>query len=138
MFQSKANSYALLALIEVSRNDAKTGVQAHHVAARYDLPTAYAAKVMSQLAKAGVLRSDRGPRGGFTLARPAKDITLLAILEALNGPMVNEEILPENAPKNLRRNADALFGKIVTETRKTLLKTSLEDLASTGRGGRKR
>ncbi len=137
MFQSKANSYALLALIEVSRNDAKTGVQAHHVAARYNLPTAYAAKVMSQLAKAGVMRSDRGPRGGFTLARPAKEITLLAILEALNGPMVNEEILPDNAPKNLRRNAHALFGKIVTETRKALQKTSLADLASS-RGGRKR
>ena len=133
MFQSKANSYALLALIEVSRSDAKTGVQAHHVASRYSLPTAYAAKVMSQLAKAGVLRSDRGPRGGFTLARPAKNISLLAILEALNGPMINDEMLPDNAPKHLRRNADAIFGKIVNDTRKTLEKTSLEDLAASRR-----
>jgi len=137
MFQSKANSYALLALIEVSRGETNTGVQAHHVAARYNLPTAYAAKVMSQLAKAGVLRSDRGPRGGFTLARPAKNINLLSILEALNGPMINDEMLPENAPKHLRRNADTIFSKIVDDTRKTLEKTTLEDLASTGRGRKK-
>ncbi len=133
MFQSKANAYALLALIEVAQSETKTGVQAHQIAARYELPTAYAAKVMSQLAKAGVLRSDRGPRGGFTLARPPKDITLLNILEALNGPMVNDEILPPNAPKNLRRNADQIFGKIVTETRKMLEKTTLETLCSSHR-----
>ena len=133
MFQSKANAYALLSLIEVAQNDSRTGVQAHQIASRYELPTAYAAKVMSQLAKAGILRSDRGPRGGFTLARPAKDINLLAILEALNGPMVNDEILPPNAPKHLRRNADNVFGKVIAEMRKALEKTTLEDLASASR-----
>ena len=47
--------------------------------------------------------------------------------------MVNDEILPPNAPKHLRRNADAIFGKIVTETRKMLEKTTLESLGSSSR-----
>ncbi len=136
MFHSKANSYALLSLIEIARSEGGQGVQAHQIASQYNLPTAYAAKVMSQLAKAGVLRSDRGPRGGFMLGRPAKDISLLNILEALNGPMVNEEILPYNAPKTLRKNVDAVFAKVVTETRKQLEKTTLDDLA--GSKGRRR
>ena len=138
MFDSKANSYALLALVEVAKGDGKTGIQAHQIASRYELPTAYAAKVMSQLAKAGVLRSDRGPRGGFMLGRPAKDITLLAIFEALNGPLVDEEILPPNAPKALRKNVEAVFSKVVAETRRQLERTTLDELASGSGRGRRR
>ena len=90
MFRSKALSYAVLSAAEVAnQSDGKpgSGLQAAKVAQTYELPTAYAAKVMSHLAKAQVLRSDRGPRGGFQLARAANKITLLEIYEAVHGPL---------------------------------------------------
>ncbi|WP_049558404.1 RrF2 family transcriptional regulator [Nonomuraea sp. SBT364] len=51
----------------------------------YDLPAPYLAKQLQALVKAGVLAATTGPRGGFRLARPASDITLLRIVEAVDG-----------------------------------------------------
>jgi Rrf2 family protein len=51
----------------------------------YDLPPAYLAKQLQALVRAGVLAATTGPRGGFRLARPAAEITLLRIVEAVDG-----------------------------------------------------
>ena len=76
---------------------------ASEISSKYDLPTAYAAKVMGQLAKARIFQSDRGPTGGFRLARPPKDITALEVFEAMNGPLASGRILPEGATRNQQR-----------------------------------
>lgn len=51
----------------------------------YDLPAPYLAKQLQALVRAGVLAATTGPRGGFRLARPASEITLLSIVEAVDG-----------------------------------------------------
>lgn len=51
----------------------------------FDLPHAYLAKQLKALVKAGVLSATTGPRGGFRLARPADEISLLDIVEAVDG-----------------------------------------------------
>ncbi|NDU71848.1 Rrf2 family transcriptional regulator [Actinomadura sp. DSM 109109] len=51
----------------------------------YDLPAPYLAKQLKALVKAGLLAASAGPRGGFRLARPASEITLLQIVEAVDG-----------------------------------------------------
>jgi Rrf2 family protein len=58
---------------------------AGQLAEYYDLPAAYLAKQLQLLARAGVLSATTGPRGGFRLARPASEITLLEIVEAIGG-----------------------------------------------------
>lgn len=51
----------------------------------YGLPTAYLSKVLKSLVRAGLLDATTGPRGGFRLARPAADITVLDIVDAVEG-----------------------------------------------------
>jgi Rrf2 family protein len=53
-----------------------------------EVSEAHLAKVMQRLAKAGLVESIRGPRGGFLLAQAPKDITLLDVYEAIEGPVV--------------------------------------------------
>jgi Rrf2 family protein len=58
---------------------------AAQLAQYYDLPAAYLAKQLQALVRAGVLAATTGPRGGFRLARPPAEITLLQIVEAVDG-----------------------------------------------------
>jgi Rrf2 family protein len=61
-------------------------VTAKRLAAFYDLPTAYLNKQLQALARAGILSSVSGPKGGFQLARDPRNITLLDIVVAIDGP----------------------------------------------------
>ncbi|MFH8368986.1 RrF2 family transcriptional regulator [Streptomyces sp. NPDC018031] len=65
--------------------DAGSSASTAQLAEYYDLPAAYLAKQLKALVKAGVLAATTGPRGGFRLARPAAEITLLQIVEAVDG-----------------------------------------------------
>jgi Rrf2 family protein len=88
MLRRKTATYALLAMYEIARQQkgAKdpVGVRAGDISTRYRLPRAYAAKILSQLAGAGVLHSDRGPRGGFKLIKPIDEISLYEVFEAVS------------------------------------------------------
>ena len=65
--------------------DAGATASAAQLAQYYDLPAPYLAKQLQLLVKAGVLAATTGPRGGFRLARKASEITLLQIVEAIDG-----------------------------------------------------
>lgn len=56
------------------------------LAAFYELPPAYLNKQLQALARAGILTSTSGPRGGFQLARPPAEVSLLDIVAAIEGP----------------------------------------------------
>ncbi|MBN2448469.1 MAG: Rrf2 family transcriptional regulator [Phycisphaerae bacterium] len=94
---SKASTYAILSVIEIARhqgaNNDEGTIRASEIAEHFELPAAYAAKVMTQLVRADILRSDRGPRGGFRLTRSPKDISVLEILEAVDGQIEVDAVM---------------------------------------------
>jgi Rrf2 family protein len=57
------------------------------VAQEQKIPPSFLAKIISQLSIAGLLHTSRGARGGVTLAREPKEITLLEVIEAIDGPI---------------------------------------------------
>jgi Rrf2 family protein len=63
----------------------------------YILPGWELAKIISQLSIAGLLHTSRGARGGVTLAREPKDISLLEVIEAIDGPIQLNECVGEDA-----------------------------------------
>ncbi|BCJ26287.1 RrF2 family transcriptional regulator [Actinocatenispora sera] len=74
--------HSAAALAQLSAGDtASTGQLAEH----FGVPAPYLAKQLAHLVRAGVLTASTGPRGGFRLARPADRITVLDVVEAVDG-----------------------------------------------------
>lgn len=102
---SRSTSYALVAVGYVANNYREGAVLASRISKEYDIPLEYLLKILQQLVRANVLRSKRGPRGGFFLARSAESITLLEIIEAVDGPLMGHMHLAEqtnNAPFSMK------------------------------------
>jgi len=70
------------------------------IAREQQIPPSFLAKIVSQLSVAGVVQTSRGARGGVSLARPSSDITLLEVIEAIDGPItLNECVIdPSTCP----------------------------------------
>jgi len=78
--------YAVRAVLHLARSgDQRTATSM--IAEEQRIPPSFLAKIVSQLSIAGLLHTSRGARGGVTLARDAKDITLLEVIEAIDGPI---------------------------------------------------
>lgn len=108
---SRSTGYALVAVGYIAQNYKDGAVLAARVSKEYDIPLEYLLKILQQLVRANVLRSKRGPRGGFFLAHPAEELTLLQIIEAVDGPMLSHMHLAEqtnNAPFSLKMEAVCL------------------------------
>lgn len=83
MLFSAATGYALQALAVLPEG---RFTLAKDLSALLNLPGPFLAKILQNLAQAGLLESIRGPRGGFRLARPAEEITIGEVVAALEGP----------------------------------------------------
>jgi FeS assembly SUF system regulator len=80
--------YAVVLMTAAARYPAGARLSATELARDTGVPLPTAQKLMGQLAAAGLLSSVRGAGGGFALARPAPDISLADIVEAVEGPIV--------------------------------------------------
>jgi Rrf2 family protein len=67
------------------------------VAQEQHIPPSFLAKIISQLSIAGLLHTSRGARGGVTLAREPEAITLLEVIEAIDGPIMLNECVSDNS-----------------------------------------
>lgn len=79
--------YALRAVIELAASG-DGHVTAEQLAKAQQIPAKFLEAILTQLRRAGLVRSQRGPDGGFWLARPAGEISLADIIRAIDGPLL--------------------------------------------------
>jgi Rrf2 family protein len=79
--------YAIRAVMYLSKLESNQRAATSQVAKEQSIPPSFLAKIISQLSIAGLLHTSRGARGGVMLARPAQDISLLDVVEAIDGPI---------------------------------------------------
>lgn len=126
---SRSTGYALLAMGYIARHSDQKIILSQSIAKKYDIPLEYLLKILQQLVRADVLRSKRGPRGGFSLAKPTKKITLLEIIEAVDGPMRGQLHLAEHAPReSFGIKAEQIYVKAIAQARAVFEKAKLADL----------
>jgi len=129
---SRSTGYALLAVGFIAKNQGKGVVLSQAVSKEYDIPLEYLLKILQQLVRANVLRSKRGPRGGFSLAKPTNKITMLEIIEAVDGPLTGELNLAEQSGKDkFSTKTEATYNKAISQARNVFQKAKLSTLLST-------
>ena len=79
--------YAVRAVLHLARMGNTERAATSTVAKEQNIPPSFLAKIISQLSIAGLLHTSRGARGGVTLARDPQEITLLEVVEAIDGPI---------------------------------------------------
>jgi Rrf2 family iron-sulfur cluster assembly transcriptional regulator len=79
--------YAVTAMVDVAREEASGPVSLATIADRQELPLAYLEQLFGKLRKAGLLKSSRGSAGGYVLARPVEDVSILDIIAAVDTPL---------------------------------------------------
>jgi len=131
MLQPKSPTYALLAVTEIARQQPKgqQGVQASQLAETFDLPVAYLARILSLLAARKVLRSKRGPRGGFYMARDPRKVTVLEVINAVGGVSdLGGTVSGLRVPRGLRQGLTAVFRDAAAAAEKALAKVTVAHL----------
>ena len=90
LFSTKAE-YGVRLMIELGRQPGSAPVSLNSVAEAERLPLSYLEHLVAKLRQAGLVSSVRGAHGGYRLARPAGEITMLDVVEALEGPIAPME-----------------------------------------------
>jgi len=126
---SRSAEYALVAVGYIAKHQDEKVVLSQDISKEYDIPLEYLLKILQQLVRANVLRSKRGPRGGFSLAKPLRKITMLQIIEAVDGPVVSQLNLAEQTHgSRFGVRAEKIYEKAIAQTRAVLDKAKLSSL----------
>src|SRR5207248_1939578 len=84
---TRASSYALHAVVYMSAQKHDHPIPSHLVAQERGIPERFLLKVLKPLVSARILHSVKGPNGGYRMAKAASDVTLLDVVEAVDGPI---------------------------------------------------
>ena len=109
--------YAVVALAELARSGTNP-VPIGQIAERRGMPVQFLEQLFSTLRRAGILDSRRGAKGGYTLARPPEQITVLEVVQALDG-VVGEE----------GKEAGGIWAEGVEALRETFSSNTIADIA---------
>lgn len=94
LFSTKAE-YGVRLMVELGRQRGAGPVSLNAVAETENLPLSYLEHLVAKLRKAGLVTSTRGAHGGYSLARPAEEITMVEVVEALEGQIAPMECFHE-------------------------------------------
>jgi Rrf2 family protein len=97
---SRKIDYALRAMIYLASISPDAVVPFREIARQMLVPEDFLAKILKTLVDEGLVRSTRGPHGGYTLARPSTDISFLEVIEAVEGPIALNVCLDDDGCGN--------------------------------------
>ena len=106
--------YAVLALAELGRSAGAGPIPIGELARKRDVPVQFLEQLFAALRRAGVISSQRGVKGGYRFAREPSSVTVLEIVELLDGP--------------LGRDSEGVFADAAQAARKVLSQTTIADV----------
>lgn len=127
---TKTSTYAIGAILHIAANEKKGFVQGVDLDKHCGMPPSYLAKALQQLVRLRILTSEQGRNGGYTLARPPGQITLLEIVEAFEGPVNADLVLRHKIglPQRMQKKFHAARKDVLDKARAQLGKVTIKQL----------
>lgn len=128
---TRAAEYAIRCVLHLSKRPLGQVASRREVAETMDIPMAFLGKIAQGLARAGILVVRQGSQGGYELALPPKDISLLMVVEAIDGEILVNECLsrPQECGRSGYCAVHRVWEKARSQFRETLQDASFEELA---------
>jgi len=121
--------YAVHALHYIAVSKSHDPVMTREIAEKYNIPYDSTLKILRQLSRAGLVIPHRGCQGGFTLTRKAEEISLLNVVEAIDGPVEHGIGMPgESGDEELCSKTEALFQEAAFDLKRKLETFTIADL----------
>jgi Rrf2 family transcriptional regulator, iron-sulfur cluster assembly transcription factor len=127
---TRAGEYGVLGLMALAKRAHGSVVMIDEVSREEDIPKSFLAKIFQNLARAGLVHSVRGTGGGFALAKSTTEISVLDIIEAIEGPIALQRCLEEKPECNHLPGCAlcGLFSEAQDRLKETFAQTSLAEL----------
>ena len=131
---TRAGEYAIIGLLYLAKQPPDRTVMIDEISAAEDIPKSFIAKIFQSLAKTGFVSSHRGAGGGFSLAKSAKDITLLQVFQCVEGVFALQKCVadePECVVSTTRMSTCtlcAVFTEAQNRVNEVFARTTLADL----------
>lgn len=133
IYLSQAGEYAIRGILFIASQPYGKTIVVKDVAKAKGIPKPFLAKIFQLLSKSGILRSHRGNGGGFSLAKPAKEISLLDIIETVEGKMALNNCILMGDCQNCEIVDNCLIISFWSQTKNRLIEalksTSIEELS---------
>jgi len=126
---STKGDYGVRALIDLALHAGEGPVQRAEIARRQGVPESYLDHVLATLRRDGFIRSTRGPGGGHQLTRDAAEITLLEVIESLEGSIAPLECIDAAVAPQHACAQQGVWQDIYDYTRRRLMAVSIQELA---------
>jgi FeS assembly SUF system regulator len=129
---SRLTDYGIVLMVQLARSADDAARNARHLAEETDLPAPVVSKVLKSLARKGLLASQRGSKGGYTLARPPEDISVPEMITALEGPISLTECTMNPGACSQESSCDVRepWQRINAAVHSAMAKITLADLAA--------
>lgn len=128
---TRASSYAIQALAYLAAQKSNLPVASHLVARDRGIPERFLLKVLKPLVSARVLQSIKGPNGGYRLIKSPNQITMLEVIEAVDGPIRGQASFSrEEGNGPLHKRLDQVCAQAAEQVRHQFEKVSIAELAS--------
>ncbi len=124
--------YAVRAVVELASGSRDSPRKVDELAQAQGIPVSFLENILTQLRSSGIVRSQRGPEGGYWLAKPPEEVNLAQVIRAVEGPLVGvrglrpEEVAYKGSAESLQQVWLALRANL----RKVLEHVTLADVAS--------
>lgn len=125
---SRTVVYAVQATIHLAQSQGDGPIPCSQLASQGKMPERFLLQILRHLVARGILASTRGVDGGYELDRPAEEVSLLEVIEAIDGPLVTELPLGDGLAGKSRERLTEAIGQVTKQMRQQLAAIKLTHL----------